>query len=151
MSPWVFIQINNFSKLPAPGSNHWHLDYEASTLPNSMVDSLGSISYKIWKRTKMLQILIKGQKVTKSEQWPQCHKFWTKVKKVTKSEQMSIKILHHSFHGNSSYISKGCRSNYQRSSHSDADTALKQKLAFTCFYQTWLLSNYLENRCKLQQ
>ena len=31
VSPWIFIQINNFSKLP--GSNHWPLDYKASALP----------------------------------------------------------------------------------------------------------------------
>ena len=30
---WIFILINNFSKLPAPGSNHWSLDYKASALP----------------------------------------------------------------------------------------------------------------------
>ena len=30
----------------------------------------------------MLQILIQGQKVTKSEQWPKCHKFWSKDKKL---------------------------------------------------------------------
>ena len=32
--------------------------------------------------TKMLQILIKGQKVTKCEQCPKRHKFWSKVKKL---------------------------------------------------------------------
>ena len=36
----------------------------------------------------MSKILIKGQKVTKSEQWLQCDKFWTKKgHKLTKSEQ----------------------------------------------------------------
>ena len=39
-------------------------------------------SYKFWTMTKKLHILIKGQKVTKSEQWPKCHKFTSKVKKL---------------------------------------------------------------------
>ena len=45
-------------------------------------------SYKIWTMTKMSlttemsHILIKDQKVTKSEQWPKCHIFWSKVKKL---------------------------------------------------------------------
>ena len=30
----------------------------------------------------MSQILIKGQKVTKSEQYPKCHKFWTRVEGI---------------------------------------------------------------------
>ena len=59
-----------------------------------------SKSYKNWTMTKMLkiliigqkvtkseqnqmlQILIKGKKVTKSEQWQKCCKFWSKVKKL---------------------------------------------------------------------
>ena len=45
-----------------------------------------SKSYKIWTMTEMSQILIKT-KSYQSQQWPKCHKFWSKVKKVTKSEK----------------------------------------------------------------
>ena len=32
--------------------------------------------------TEMSHIMIKDQKLTKSEQWPKCHIFWSKVKKL---------------------------------------------------------------------